>query len=148
MTTIEKADRDDQGGLKPELRDILSIIRGEGEVMYWRIAALEAAGDLSSLGTTMLDFELKISGYPQGMPITWGELWKLSGLIDQALEISLAASRVHDFDFDVQSIDFSPLTIVIQLIDGSIWKIISSSDTFIQQYFTGFHTVRIVDPED
>jgi hypothetical protein len=146
VTTIEITDRDDQGGLRPGLREILSIIRDEGEVMYWRIAALEAAGDLSSWGTTMLDFEAKISGYPQGMPITWGELWNFSELIEQALEISLAASHIPGFDSDVQSVDLSPPAVAINLIDGSVWQVISSSDTFIQRYITAFHAVCIVDP--
>ena len=143
MTTIETTARDEQGGLPPELRDMLAVLGEAGEGLHWKIAAFEGGGDLSSLGYTMLGLEGEISSYPQGMPISWELLWKLSERIEQALEISLAGSKTPDFDFDVRSDEFETLDVVLQLQDGWIWRVTSSSEVLIQKYASSFSGAHI-----
>ena len=143
MTTIEIIRRDGQGSVRPELRDMLAIVREKGEGLHWKIAALEARGDLSSLGYSMLELEEEVSRYPLGMPMAWELLWKLSELIEDALEISLAGSKTPDSDFDVRSDAFEALVVVLQLQDGSIWRVTSSSEALIQRYTSSFHGTHI-----
>ena len=112
---------------------MLAVLGEAGEGLHWRIAAFEASGDVSSLGYTMLELEEGISSYPRGMPITWEVLWKLSERIEQVLEISLAGSKTPDFDFDVRSDEFEALDVVLQLQDGWIWRVRSSSEVLIPE---------------
>ena len=119
---VELRATDSSSVLRPRLRGLLVSIDPWGTSLGWRLLELEARGDITTLGMTMLELENGIG--PEGMPVTWEDLRRFAELVEDVTDISLvggASARVRaDSPFERLSAESS---IVIELLDSTVWRV-------------------------
>lgn len=142
--TIEIFDKRDSAII--DLRDILSALEPEGQNLRWSVLDLEATGDVSRLGTTMLDLEQQVKNAPNGLILEWKDLKQLAGEIDQIINGTVAGCQDPDVlnHLNVQGSLRSTCDIVIEAIDSSLWRVYSSDDGILQKLKSAFRDVKDV----
>ena len=142
--TIEIRDKDVNGVVTVELRDLLPFFEAEGQKLIWSIIDLEAIGDLSSIGKTMLGLEQEVKQSPHGLFLEWSELKALAEKFEQIMDLTLVGCQSQEYICPlIPKGDLrGSCEIVIEAIDSSLWSVYARDEEVIQRLTAAFQEVK------
>jgi hypothetical protein len=145
MTAIKIADLHHHY-LTVEVRDVLPCVR-DGESYHWTILFFEGVGDVTILGTDVLEIEHIARESPDGWPVTWPQLIQLSEHLEQCIDLMLVGCLEPMEKLGSKSDEYLYETcdIVFELVDSSYWIVHSHSNDLIECLKGRFENVTMYD---
>jgi hypothetical protein len=143
---LEIADKDESGYLKPQLIDILDSLPPESTTLRWFILDLEAIGDLSSLGTTMVEFERRIKQGKNGVALKWDEVVSYARLFSQVVDTTIVGQVVNSPPpvLAPGKAIYQRSEMTVEAVDSGYWRVFSRYPLVIQRLRSKFHEVKLV----
>jgi hypothetical protein len=122
MRTLTISDKDANGVLAFDLRDLLNLVRCEAEDMHWTVSELECSGSRSAELQELAERGARISGR---------ELIALAADIEQ----------VVDGEFCAYEKGHAKPTLIFRAIDSSAWDVTAEHEHLLEAFRGHFTSV-------
>lgn len=145
---IEIMDKTSGGGTAIHLSDLLLLLGEEGPSLQWTILQLEAWGTDTCpvLGLDLLDLERTIENTSTGYLISWENLNAFAESVEQLIDAVILgcadANKIPELKSDTDL--YTPSEVVLELIDGMIWRVYANNDLTFKRFKDTFQDVVVI----
>lgn len=139
---IEIKDKDANGILNLDLKDILVLIPEHYQQLIWIIYEIEASL-LQESEINILELEKKVNESKNGLIVTFDELLTLSNNIFQTFNITVLVTE-NKMIIDRNNM-FQNVELVIEIIDSSICSIYCNDESIISTLIKKYKDYRLID---